>query len=333
MNELPSESLRELSQLYNIEPIQAELINHSVNDTYRVDVRGKHLFLRLYRPNAYFGTEEKAFRFELEFIVHLAKNGVPVPAPIPTQDGRLLASVDVECERHFCAMFPKAPGAPHRAWWPEIRDDEVVRELGSVLAKLHNVAGGFSCAETRYDFDLEFLLEKPLTLLRNAMESHGRQVELAAIDTTFNTARRIVSRLGKDADVYGLIHGDAHVGNVYYDDDFGFTLIDFDHCAYGWRVYDLVPLFHTLELNVPDPRIVERVRALVLEGYEAIRPFSKSEHESIPAFQFLWHLWDIGERLVLSSTWGGPIKHEAETKSSFLDDAVQAIEKAAQWIA
>ncbi len=52
---------------------------------------------------------------------------------------------------------------------------------------------------------------------------------------------------------------------------FGFTPMDFDHCAHGWRIYDLMPLPNTLRINVPDAAVVERVWALVLEGCETVR--------------------------------------------------------------
>ena len=196
-------------------------------------------------------------------------------------------------------LFPKAAGAPHQAWWPQINDVEAVRSLGALLAEVHDAADRFSSQYSRYEFDLHFLYEKPLALLQDSMEADGRSDEMASIRATSDAARGGISGLCKKAGDDGVIHADAHAGNVYYVYDVGFTLIDFDHCAYGWRVYELVPLFITLELNVPDAAIVQRVRELVLEGYQSVRPFSKLELEAIPAFQVLWHLWDIGENLVL----------------------------------
>ena len=320
-------------RLYGLEPTRIELISSAVNDTYRVDVPGEELFLRVYSPNAYYGSTADDFEFELKFTAHLAKNGVPTPSPIPTRTGQLLASFDASGNAQRADLFPKAAGAPHRAWWPAIKSDDAVRELGSLIARLHLAAESFSCNHSRYEFDLEFLLFKPLELLRVQMDAHGRAGDYKDILSVSNAAKEVVATLGKAPDVYGVIHGDAHVGNVYYDDELGFSLIDFDHCAHGWRVYDLVPLFITLELNVPDKQIAKRVRILVLEGYESVRPLAQTEHECIPAFQFLWHLWDVGENLVLSSTWGGPIKDEDQTQASFLDNAVQTIQRTAHYVA
>ena len=102
-----------------------------------------------------------------------------------------------------------------------------------------------------------------------------------------------------------IIHGDAHVGNVLYDRGAGFTIIDFDHCAHGWLAYDLVPLLNTLVINVPS--VAQRVWKLVLGGYEEVRGLSERERDAIPAFSQLWHLWDIGETLVMSSIFGGRV--------------------------
>ena len=86
-------------------------------------------------------------------------------------------------------------------------------------------------------------------------------------------------------------------------------------------------------MNVSDASIVERVAELVLQGYESIRPLSDAEREAIPAFEVLWHLWDIGETLALWSTFGGPVEEfggKSSVESSpdaYVDRALRTLEQ------
>ena len=159
---MPPDILNELTpvirQLYDLPQLRMELVGHAVNYTYRLHASEKPtLFFRLYSPNAYFGTNRDDFLFELELMVHLAERGVPVPTPIPTRDGRLLATLEVSGQRHFGVLFPGAVGSPHRAWWPTIRDDGVISDLGVLFGRLHNVADSFCCRHSRYEFDLSLM--------------------------------------------------------------------------------------------------------------------------------------------------------------------------------
>ena len=177
------------------------------------------------------------------------------------------------------------------------------------------------------------MLDEPVRLLGARLTELGRDEEIALLHGVRARLARALSELENAPGASGLIHADLHVGNVLYDQGVGYALIDFDHCAYGWRVYDLIPLLVTLGINVPDASIVDRVEALVLEGYERTRPFSRTEREAIPALRFLWHLWDLGENLVHSSVWGGPIEGDEETRDEFLDRAMRTLEVArSRWL-
>ena len=112
---------------------------------------------------------------------------------------------------------------------------------------------------------------------------------------------------------------------MLYDQSAGFSIIDFDLCAHGWLAYDLVPLLNTLIINVP--RVARHVWKLVLEGYEQVRPLSELEADAIPAFSMLWHLWDIGETLVVSSTFGGRVEGlTAPSPDEYLAQSLSAMQ-------
>ena len=55
---IPLDLAAQVDRLYGLRPTRIELIRRSVNDTYRLQVADGNLFLRLYAPNAYFGTQQ-----------------------------------------------------------------------------------------------------------------------------------------------------------------------------------------------------------------------------------------------------------------------------------
>ncbi|MGB0838719.1 MAG: phosphotransferase enzyme family protein [Chitinophagales bacterium] len=302
-----------LHQLHQLEQTTITLIRKSVNTTYRVETKSQTYYLRLYADNAYFETTEGNICFELALMQHLVKHGIAIPNPVLNVSGSLLSEIEMTNKCLKAALFQEVFGTPHKAWWPKIVGEKEIRKLGKLIARFHTVADIFTTQHSRYEFDLHFLLDKPLAVIQNSMNAIDYSGDLAFFEETSRYLRKTVEAIGKSPSAYGIIHGDTHVGNVLYEKITGFSLIDFDYCAYGWRIYDLVPLLNTLQINVPDPAIVHRVWQLTLEGYEAIRPFSKREKAALPAFQALWHLWDLGETLTLSASGEEGRKPSAES--------------------
>lgn len=95
-----------------------------------------------------------------------------------------------------------------------------------------------------------------------------------------------MERIGKSEGKFGIIHADMHTENVHFHGD-TLTVFDFDHCAYGWRAYDLALVY-----SVP-----ENHREAIYAGYESKRPLSAVERDSIRDFAALRNLWDIGDIL------------------------------------
>ena len=75
-----------------------------------------------------------------------------------------------------------------------------------------------------------------------------------------------------------------HLGNVHFLGNH-FTIFDFDHCAYGWRAYDLAI----------SSGLRKECRDSMIEGYESVRPLSDAERASIQDLGNLRNLWDIGD--------------------------------------
>ena len=90
-----------------------------------------------------------------------------------------------------------------------------------------------------------------------------------------------------------MIHADLHLGNIHFVDDTTFAIFDFDHCAFGWRAYDLAPL----RMSFDDARWEQ-----ALAGYERHAPVPAGV-EHIDAFTKMRMLWDIGDILAMRTAW------------------------------
>ena len=95
-----------------------------------------------------------------------------------------------------------------------------------------------------------------------------------------------INSIGIDGDKFGIIHADMHLGNVHFRGE-ELTIFDFDHCAYGWRAYDLA-----ISSGLPKDQ-----KVAMIEGYESRRPLSSEERDSLQDLSNLRNLWDIGDIL------------------------------------
>jgi len=98
----------------------------------------------------------------------------------------------------------------------------------------------------------------------------------------------MITSLDISGDQFGIIHSDQHSGNFHFVGNQP-TIFDFEHCAYGWRAYELV-----MTESMSDPQ-----KAELFKGYESVRPLSKGEKDYIPVFAKLRELWDFDDSLAL----------------------------------
>jgi Ser/Thr protein kinase RdoA (MazF antagonist) len=65
--------------------------------------------------------------------------------------------------------------------------------------------------------------------------------------------------LPKNRDSYGLIHQDAHGGNLFVDEAGNITLFDFDDCVYSWFIYDIAVVLFYQVMYKDDPVVFAQV--------------------------------------------------------------------------
>jgi Ser/Thr protein kinase RdoA (MazF antagonist) len=92
--------------------------------------------------------------------------------------------------------------------------------------------------------------------------------------------------LPKDADSYGLIHQDAHTGNLYVDEAGNITLFDFDDCVYGWFIYDIaMVLFYAVPFDPSiAPGFAREFMLHFLRGYRHENKLDDAWLQELPYF-------------------------------------------------
>ena len=296
MNELlkPGQALDVVRANYPLKKIQdCTLVRRGFNDHYLVCSGDAQYILRIYLNHKYYIQSPDAFKFELDLLEHLRSDGVPVANALRTNDGELLGWVPTRHGDRAFALFPYAPG--RRADGDSITKEQSF-QLGRAMADIHTSANNFHSELKRYQLDLAYLLDEPIRLIHRKIEgeesaytSDQDKDELREILKSVGPIDELVEavkKIGLDQDEFGIIHGDMNTGNVHFNGD-DLVVFDFDHCAYGWRAYDLsISLF-----------LAREKREAMLRGYQSRRPLSNTELECLPAFSTLRRLWDIGDMI------------------------------------
>ena len=228
------------------------------NHVYEMALPSGRAALRLHRAGY---QSADAIGSELWWCAELARSGLPVPAALPTQDGRLL--VPMQDGRHASAiswMEGEALGEAGLPFsQPLARLEQLYHALGSLLARLHKVTDELTLPQgfVRPSWDRDGLVgETPFW---------GRFWDHPAASPD----QRLVMIRARDAlrerltggDI-GLIHADVLRENVLITEH-SVSLIDFDDSGYGFRLYDLgTALVQVLAL--PE---YPALRAALMDGY------------------------------------------------------------------
>ena len=243
------------------------LIKDRENTVYEIALPGgARAALRLHRPGY---QSVAAIRSELWWMTELAAAGVPVPRPLPTRDGGLVAEIGgraasvvgwIEGEQIGDGATPLEPdsGTVARRY----------RALGHLVAEMHNATDRLSLPT---DFERlswnrpAYLGEAPLwgRFWENPALAPEEADLLRAARSEADAALARHEAMGAD---FGLIHADVLRENVLAHEG-RLSLIDFDDAGFGFRAYDLA----TAEVQgLEDP--MNAVASLALhDGYRAAR--------------------------------------------------------------
>ena len=279
---------------YPLAPTGMQLVSLAENATFRVSTDSGDFVLRLHRPGYHTLAELESERM---WIRALFEAGVAVPRPLRTRDGKEFADVAIDAlgQRRYVGVSSWTEG---EILARVLRHRNTVGDLERFYGQLGGIAAAMHAQSTRWTL--------PAGFTRQALDADGlvgaapfwgrfwehpllSDAERRLLESTRDALYAALTRHGRDAATYGVIHADLHTGNVLLDGE-RLTAIDFDDAGFGWHAYDIaVALF-----NHRDAPEYPAVEAAFLRGYRAVRPLSAATCALLPMFSLIRALAIIG---------------------------------------
>lgn len=233
--------LHEVMGRYGIAASEIRLLDGFESFIYEFDRGPAQYILRIAHSTR---RSEGLIQGEAHWINYLAGGGATVAQAILSRQERLVEAVDDGLGGQFLATaFVKAPGRPPRQ--VETAPDYYER-YGRLLGRMHALTRGYVLPDPawkRPEWDDPIMLD----VTRNLPPAEALAVE------KYEGLLAHAKTLPKDGTSYGLIHWDAHEGNLFVDKAGTITLFDFDDCLYGWFAYDIAIVLLYAVMGQPDP--------------------------------------------------------------------------------
>ncbi len=255
----PYETLTPAGQARRVRPVAEEalarfglsgaslrLVQHEENTVFRVDagppapdgpwLRGRYAL----RVHGFDYQSASAVRSELQWLAALAAGGVPVPAPVPALEGELAVEVDAPAALGLRPVsllrwlrgrrMHEPPPAPR------------YRAIGAALARVHDHGASWRqpTGFTRLTWDWDGLFGSTVPSAGVTATHTWRMLDEPYRSRWQRTAAHfadVTAELGRGPEVFSLIHGDFHYGNLLHGDG-EIRPLDFDDCGWGWHLYD-----------------------------------------------------------------------------------------------
>ena len=265
--------LQEAIQRYNIQEHAIQLLDGFESYIYEFRREDGDYILRIGHS---FRRNVNLIRGEVDWINYLAGGGVSVVRAIPSARGNLIEEIPDGQGEHFLATaFTKAHGFPpnYHDWTPVFNQN-----YGRLLGRMHALSKIYtptSVAWQRPHWDDPIMLDV-LTFLPSSQ---------TIIIQKYKELMAYLTQLPKDRNSYGLIHQDAHTGNMFVDETGNLTLFDFDDCAMSWYIYDIaMVLFYGVMWRDDPTTFTQTFMQQFLQGYREENTLDSAWLKEIPHF-------------------------------------------------
>lgn len=267
----------------------SKLLRTQDNDHYLVNTgNGAQYVVRVYQLGNHLERQESDYHWELEWLLFLQQQGLPISYPLARKDGGYLGSLLApEGVRHY-ALFTLSEGEPMT-----VTNEEQLFVCGQQMARIHKASNTFTSKHQRQAMDLEYLVDKSVERVQNFWgNSHSADLEILLMSAA-EAKEEILSLINNEQhtpDSWGPIGGDFHSSSVYFNSRNEPSFFNFDLCGYGWRAYDIATfLLNTELLHHP-----EDLTDAFFAGYYSERPLSENEHAAISPFMTIRRIWMTG---------------------------------------
>jgi Ser/Thr protein kinase RdoA (MazF antagonist) len=299
---------------YGIRPARLVPLLHWNNTTFRVDLQpgnpavlpgdSRHyhpgrLVLRISRPGF---QDAGMIRAELAWLAALRRDlGLVLPLPLRDRRGDLVvrARAPGVPEPRDCVLFRWVRGRfPGR--WVGARTME---RAGALLARIHAHGRTFALppATHRKTWDLERFLGADPGIDPAALWCRSTPAQRRIFLRAAARLRSLEQELGRDPELFGLIHGDFHHGNFLFHGS-EIRPLDFDECGKGYFLHDLAVALTELR-HRPD---LPTLRRSLLRGYRSVRPLPTELERHLPVL--------MAARLLGMAVWTAGVPDHPENR-------------------
>ncbi len=283
---------------YGLASVRLTLLGQAVNAVFRVDVPAapadatpeteprRRFVLRIYRPasGGYVANHDMpSIVSELVWLRSLRHDaGLVVPDPIPADDGALISEVRIvgDTEAWRCVLSAWVPGRRFSVGLTPTHLEGVGRFMG----RMHRHAAAFVPPPgfMRPRWDWERLFGAASVLGATKRDLFFGAADLAVFAALARQADGVMRALGKEPQVFGLIHSDLHQGNYLFQGR-NVHAIDFDECGFGHYLFDMaVTLFALRRREDYAP-----LRAAFLRGYRREHALTERDEQYLEIFLVL----------------------------------------------
>lgn len=297
-------------------PIKCYFFNFGVNDTYKVHAKSSTYYLRVYR---YKWRTKAEILAELDMLLHLHKNAIPVSYPMARKNGTYVTQITAPEGVRYAVLFTEAPGSPAHM---NVKQSHAYGEL---VSRVHACLDQKPNDKRRFHLDLAHLLDTPLQSVEPFLKHRPKDFDY--LQNISNELKpRIEGILPKTKPEYGNCHGDHHSYNINIDSDGRMTLYDFDCYGYGWRAYDISVFLWNKAHDWSTKGKQSRTRRwnAFLEGYSKIRTLSQQELDATRLFVPIRAIWLLGLHTQKPDVYGRSWLH-----GEYFDSALNYIKR---WI-
>ncbi len=271
--------------------VSCKLLQRGFNDVYLVTVTTSERYV--FRLSHLRRRGPAQVKSESEFITHLSKAGVPVAAPFAARDGALFVKAHAPEGEREAILFHALEGRD-----PQANDAGDAWANGKTLALLHTAAETFHSDSASYRLDLDHLLHRPLTRIKDSGLVKDADV-LKDFETIAQRTAVAIEKLGDLTWTY--CHGDCHGFNARINDAGEAVFFDFDDGGPGYLAYDLAVF---LWAKVSFGRQLTPMWHAFLGGYRSIRAITPNDFEAALRFVIVRHFWLMGEHASRAQEWG-----------------------------
>jgi len=190
---------------YNLpSPVPCHFWRRGINDAYLVRA-GKGKFVLRIAPANWRSYEN--LKAEIDLLQFLRRHQITVPQPIQQRNGDFIQTLNAPEGPRFAILFTFVPGEAHS---PGKMNSY---RFGQAIAQFHAITDTYPTDRAGLRFELVDMVDKPLKRLKPCFADHRGDFEyLLEISTDLEQA---VSRLPREAPMYGPCHGDVNNGNFH----------------------------------------------------------------------------------------------------------------------